>query len=209
MASIGGAPNSYPLSAITIDADLNMGSRKITAKDIVAWNQINADVIYEYTVNAGTALPRRNYYVGFELLIIPELLISLAGTWMEERGDAISRTAYASLFARIGTRFGAGDGSTTFNIPDMRGRSPIGLNSADSDFNTEGKTYGEKKHTPIVSEMANHAHSVPGGTAGPGSVLYKYTTTSTGDVSTSAEGGGNPFNVVHPVLVRRWYIRVA
>ena len=41
--------------------------------------------------------------------------------WIKVNGDAISRTTYAALFAAIGTAFGAGDGSTTFNLPDLRG----------------------------------------------------------------------------------------
>ncbi|MGX2947339.1 phage tail protein [Frederiksenia canicola] len=41
--------------------------------------------------------------------------------WLKANGAAVSRTTYAVLFARIGTRFGAGDGSTTFNLPDLRG----------------------------------------------------------------------------------------
>lgn len=41
--------------------------------------------------------------------------------WLECNGAAISRTTYAALFLAIGTTFGAGDGSTTFNIPDCRG----------------------------------------------------------------------------------------
>lgn len=41
--------------------------------------------------------------------------------WLKADGDAVSRTTYAALFAAIGTTFGAGDGSTTFNLPDLRG----------------------------------------------------------------------------------------
>lgn len=41
--------------------------------------------------------------------------------WLECNGQAVSRTTYADLFAAIGTTFGAGDGSTTFNVPDLRG----------------------------------------------------------------------------------------
>ncbi len=44
-------------------------------------------------------------------------------------GQAISRTDYAGLFAAIGTAHGGGDGSTTFNVPDLRGRSPFGLDN--------------------------------------------------------------------------------
>lgn len=44
--------------------------------------------------------------------------------WLECNGIAVSRTTYAALFAAIGTRYGAGDGSTTFNLPEMRGEFP-------------------------------------------------------------------------------------
>jgi phage-related tail fiber protein len=43
------------------------------------------------------------------------------GGWLECNGAAVSRTALAELFARIGTRFGGGDGTVTFNLPDLRG----------------------------------------------------------------------------------------
>lgn len=46
--------------------------------------------------------------------------------WLLCSGQAVSRTTYAGLFAAIGSAFGAGDGSTTFNLPDLRGRSPLG-----------------------------------------------------------------------------------
>lgn len=48
-------------------------------------------------------------------------MASAPAGWLKANGAAISRTAYANLFASIGTAFGAGDGSTTFNLPDLRG----------------------------------------------------------------------------------------
>ncbi len=58
-------------------------------------------------------------------------IVSFAGTsspagWMLCYGQAVSRSTYSSLFAAIGTSFGAGDGSTTFNLPDCRGRVEAG-----------------------------------------------------------------------------------
>lgn len=47
--------------------------------------------------------------------------------WLKANGAAVSRTTYAALFAAIGTTFGVGDGSTTFNLPDMRGEFVRGL----------------------------------------------------------------------------------
>jgi len=46
--------------------------------------------------------------------------------WLLCYGQAVSRTTYAGLFAAISTAYGTGDGSTTFNVPDLRGRSPFG-----------------------------------------------------------------------------------
>lgn len=47
--------------------------------------------------------------------------------WLKANGAAISRTTYAALFTAIGTAYGTGDGSTTFNIPDLRGEFPRGF----------------------------------------------------------------------------------
>ena len=80
--------------------------------------------------------------------------------WLICNGSAISRTTYADLFAAIGTSYGVGNGSTTFNIPDRRGTVSIGLKSTDSDFNALGETGGAK--TVSVA----HTHTVPSHTHG-------------------------------------------
>ena len=67
--------------------------------------------------------------------------------WLICDGSAVSRTAYSALFAAIGTTYGAGDGSTTFNLPDYRDRVPVGLDANDSDFNILGKKLGSKSNT--------------------------------------------------------------
>lgn len=75
-------------------------------------------------------------------------------------GSAVSRTDYADLFAAIGTTYGAGDGSTTFNLPDLSGRVVIGV----SNNHALGSTGGEASHTLTESELPAHAHSVAGHT---------------------------------------------
>ena len=50
--------------------------------------------------------------------------------WLECDGSAVSRTAYPMLFSAIGTLWGAGDGSTTFNLPNLQGRTPVGASSS-------------------------------------------------------------------------------
>lgn len=88
--------------------------------------------------------------------------------WLLCDGSAISRTTYADLFSYIGTAWGVGDGVTTFNIPDLRGITPIGYHpggDGDGDYGTIGGAYGEKKHVLTLAEMAAHAH---GGFTGSG-----------------------------------------
>ena len=71
-------------------------------------------------------------------------------------GRAVSRTTYADLFKVIGTTYGSGDGSTTFNVPNLQGRVAVGKNSGT--FNTLGKTGGEENHTLTISEIPAHTH---------------------------------------------------
>lgn len=79
--------------------------------------------------------------------------------WLICDGSAISRTTYAALFAVIGTVYGAGDGSTTFNLPNLKGRVVVGRDSADADWDTLGETRGSKTHTLTISEMPVHSHT--------------------------------------------------
>lgn len=70
------------------------------------------------------------------------------GGWLLCNGQAVSRTTYADLFALIGTIFGAGDGSTTFNVPDLRNEFIRGLLAP--------RTVGSKQ----VGSFATHSHGV-------------------------------------------------
>ena len=76
-------------------------------------------------------------------------------------GSEKSRTTYAALFAAIGTKWGAGDGSTTFNIPDFRGRVSIGSGTgtaSDATAHILGSTSGTEKHTLTGAESGTSAH---------------------------------------------------
>jgi microcystin-dependent protein len=86
--------------------------------------------------------------------------INVPGGWLHCDGSAIDRTIYADLFESIGTTYGNGDGVTTFNIPNLRGRNVIGLNSSETDFDVLGETGGAKRHTLTISEMPAHTHSI-------------------------------------------------
>lgn len=79
--------------------------------------------------------------------------------WLLCDGSAVSRTTYAALFAVISDTYGVGNGTTTFNLPNLKGRVPVGLDSADSSFDVLGETGGAKTHTLTTSEMPSHTHT--------------------------------------------------
>ena len=95
--------------------------------------------------------------------------------WLLCYGQAISRSTYANLFAVVSTTYGAGDGSTTFNVPDLRGRALFGLDNMGGTAagrltganygniaspTTLGSTGGEENHISTVAETASHGHGV-------------------------------------------------
>jgi microcystin-dependent protein len=97
-------------------------------------------------------------------------------------GQAISRTTYAAVFARWGTTYGAGDGSTTFNVPDKTGRvsamkesSATRLTSGGSgvDGATMGAAGGAQTHTLTTAQLASHTHT---GTTGTQSANHTHNT---------------------------------
>ena len=87
--------------------------------------------------------------------------------WLLCNGSAVSRLTYSALFAIIGTTYGTGDGSTTFHLPDMRGRTPIGTGTGTGlTARNLGQTGGAETHTLTTSEMPSHTHSATTNGAG-------------------------------------------
>jgi microcystin-dependent protein len=75
-------------------------------------------------------------------------------------GQDLDRQIYKNLFAAIGTVYGTGDGSTTFNVPNLNGKVIVGTSSADAEFDVLGETGGEKTHVLTIAEMPSHNHGV-------------------------------------------------
>jgi prepilin-type N-terminal cleavage/methylation domain-containing protein len=156
---------------------------------------------------------------------------SVPSGYLAENGSAVSRSTYSGVFAVIGTTYGAGDGSTTFNLPDSRGRLAANISSSDGEFNTMGEKYGEKTHLLTIAEMAAHTHTQNGHNHAisiytSGSEAGGYGLSSggngfgnraivggggTGTSSTTATnqstGGGQPFNVIQPSIVKLFIIK--
>ena len=83
--------------------------------------------------------------------------------WIECTGGAVSRTTYSALYAVTGDVFGAGDGSTTFNLPDLLGRVPMGKGSGGGlTARTIGDSSGSETHQLVDAELSSHGHNLYG-----------------------------------------------
>jgi microcystin-dependent protein len=185
-----GVSNAETIQGFPIDAPTVTDDGKA-----ITWDDGNQKFIYTdpsglpvgmMTVHAGSAAP--------------------AG-WALCDGSAISRTTFADLFAEIGVTYGVGDGSTTFNIPDMRGRNALGLDNmggtsanrvTDAQADILGGTSGAEtkdvshdhgaatgSHTLVEGEIPSHTHESAvetGGGAG------------SAKVNADSDGAGTPIN---------------
>ena len=102
--------------------------------------------------------------------------------WLLCDGTAVSRTTYADLFTAIGTTYGAGDGSTTFNVPDLKQRFPLGK-AASGTGSCLASTGGAINHTHSVPA---HKHSY---TTTANQVIAGYRTNASGNRTAPAVGG--------------------
>lgn len=113
--------------------------------------------------------------------------------WLLCDGAPVSRATYAALFARIGTAYGVGDGSTTFNLPDGRGRSMV-MKGTHVDVDQLGESDGvavanrrgtKHRHTP-------HSHIVGNaGSFGAGGFAAPFGTEGVGSWDTNSKDGGS------------------
>ena len=102
--------------------------------------------------------------------------------WLKCNGTAVSRTTYSALFAQISTTYGAGNGSTTFNVPDLRGEFIRGWD--DGRGVDSGRSLGSYQADELKSHTHNYTSSGPSGGGGYSS-RYGVPTTRT----TAATGG--------------------
>jgi len=122
--------------------------------------------------------------------------------------QAVNRTTYADLFAKIGTTYGVGDGTTTFNLPDYRDKFPRGVNAG-----AVGATGGADTATLALENMPPHNHEVKvrvGGAAGSAQIYAEYeagTADSEDDSvdTTDAGGSGSPV-VAQPFSIIPGYV---
>lgn len=132
--------------------------------------------------------------------------------WLTCDGSAVSRDQYANLFNKIGTNYGSGDGSTTFNLPDLRGRCAVGEGQGGSLSNRSlGEVGGEEEHTLLTDELFAHDHgytryggfqSLQGGTS------YPNTNYGSSSQSTIGAGSDQAHENMQPYLALRFIIKI-
>lgn len=119
-----------------------------------------------------------------------------AGFYLAD-GSSLLRADEPALFAVIGTTYGEGDDpGNTFALPNLPGRTIVGVDPNDSDFNNRGKTFGSKTHTLTVSEMPSHNHGGSTSSGGGG---------STGSGGGGTTGGSGTLTTSSTTPDYRWY----
>jgi len=165
-ASTAGNGNGYLIkktsgsNTVTFDPD---GSETVDGGSTFAWTTGNASYWFiSDGANWRVALDRGDVPVGS---IVAWTTSAAPAGWLECDGSAISRTTYAGLFAVISDDYGNGDGSTTFNLPDLRGEFIRGFdNTAGTDPDAASRTdrgdgtTGDDVGTKQASAFALHGH---------------------------------------------------
>lgn len=196
-----------------LDASAETEGHVLVVRDVSGTNKIRAESVG--VIPTGGIAP----YAGS----------SAPSGWLLCDGAAVSRTTYAALFAVVSTTYGVGDGSTTFNLPDLRGRVPAGLDNLGgtsanritfATADTLGGAYGAQTHTLTTSQIPAHTHDLSklgnsdsgaGGASASGvwgntdsapttSTYYRFRTTSSG-------GSGGSHNNVQPSLFLSYLIK--
>ena len=131
--------------------------------------------------------------------IVPWSSSSVPSGFLECNGAAVSRSTYSALFAIISTTYGAGDGASTFNLPDLQDNVAVGksgtkalastggANTVASTGNVGGSTANA---TLSTAQLASHTHSIPASNFSPGSPNGSEGQRGAGSISTGSTGSG-------------------
>jgi prepilin-type N-terminal cleavage/methylation domain-containing protein len=158
------APDGSPAAGVTGTLTRNTGATATSYR----FTGLSPGNLYSFRVKAKGVFSlseASGLSAGVQMQSIPTgMLVAYAGTtlpsgWLEANGQSVSRTAYPELFTAVGTTYGNGDGSTTFNLPDLRSRAPVGTDSSQSEFAARGMSGGVTARTLGINEIPSHSHT--------------------------------------------------
>lgn len=195
------------LSNVTVNSSVTKGL------PIVNWDDDHFNVNGIITVNElpfNTGVSGDTYPIG---AIAPYAGDTAPTNWLICDGSAISRDDYAELFLVIGTTYGSGDGSTTFNLPNLKGRVAVGKDTSQTEFDVLGETGGEKTHTLTIQEIPSHNHAILNANNSGWDSGWNYcpnigdTNKGYQNMGTESSGGGQSHNILQPYIVVNFIIK--
>lgn len=192
-------PTSVRIGAITSVSDPTSANRVQTSITGASWVSRTADAALRvgdrvWLLQQGPTFIVGGRLSGTDAFTPIGALMPFAGSssavptgWLACDGAAVSRTTYAALFAVLGTTYGAGNGTTTFNLPNLVNRAPFGSGSSYS----RGQTGGASTVTLTDAQMPSHNHSlsVSGTANSAGSHGHSGSTGGGGGHSHDGDGG--------------------
>lgn len=189
------------------------GSAKNRVRDYKLFNAMTTTETVTLTngVNTFTVVSVADYHVGMAIegtgIQASTTITNIVGTTITMSHTATDTGAHLVTFFA----FGAGDGSTTFNVPDLRGYTTAGANGnlfILGNNNGVGLIGGEANHTLSIAEMPAHTHNVASGPT-PNIVPSggSHPQGDTNNVVSSSTGGGLPHNNIQPTVLVKKYIR--
>jgi len=137
------------MTAVNVTVSGAVASDEFAAYKTQATNSLNSSVSSLVLVPVGA--------------IVPHAGSTVPANWIACEGQLLSRTSYSALFAALGIAWGAGDGTSTFGIPDLRGRTLLGMDSGAlraAGAATVGATAGTSTVTLTTSQIPSHNHVV-------------------------------------------------
>lgn len=140
---------------VASEMNVNFGAVKTFVEDLSAGTNIDSGAITSDKLANATI-----QFLSPTGVVSPFAGSAAPAGWLLCDGAAVSRITYATLFGLVGTTYGAGDGTTTFNLPNLKGRVPVGRDSAQTEFDVLGETGGAKTHSLSINQLPAHQHSI-------------------------------------------------
>lgn len=213
--------NGVAAACVQIETILGSGTTlKGSKADLVARLDVGIEADGKINLSAATTLIDSLFPIVPTGAVIAWSTATAPSGYLLCDNAAVSRTTYATLFGVIGTTYGAGDGSTTFNVPDMRGRTIVMLDggagrltsasSGGANANTLAGGGGAQTHTLTTAEMPSHTHTHSRVQNGPGSGAFIAGGADKGyetGISTTSTGGGGAHSNTQPWIAINYIIK--